>query len=176
MARHSRESGNPVFVCMFFSGFRPLGEVLFFAPPKKSTQKKGVTDGLPATRVPCASREDRRLRNSRSRCARLAQTGRKLNPVFTAMLGCANGIKVKTKDTNQKTATPNPSALTEYRRQSGIRRAPCLRQACLPSCARPRIGEERSASAPADECAGCPSLWALSLGQTRESASPRRAK
>ena len=96
MARHSRESGNPVFVCMFFSGFRPLGEVLFFAPPKKSTQKKGVTDGLPATRVPCASREDRRLRNSRSRCTRLAQTGRKLNPVFTAMLGCANGIKVKT--------------------------------------------------------------------------------
>ena len=44
------------------------------------------------------------------------------------------------------------------------------------SSAHPLIVEERRASALADECSGCPSLWALSLGQTRESASPRRAK
>ena len=127
--------------------------------------------GFPALLVKTGARATRDLAN-----ARFAQTGRERHPVFTAMLGCANGIKVKTKDTNQKTATPNPSALTEYRRQSGTRRAPCLRQACLPSCARPRIGEERRASASADECSGCPSLWVLSLGQARESISPRRAK
>jgi len=48
----------------------------------------------------------------------------------------------------------------------GSRRAPCLRQVYLPSCARPRIGEERKESAIADECTGVPfSLgtfsWAL---------------
>ncbi|MEN8204683.1 MAG: hypothetical protein ABFS24_01610, partial [Pseudomonadota bacterium] len=60
----------------------------------------------PLTRVPCASREDRRLRNSRSRDARLAQTGRKRHPVFTAMLGCTNGIKVKTKKPKPKIHHP----------------------------------------------------------------------
>jgi len=48
----------------------PAGEVLFFAPPKKSAQKKGGPKACPLTRVPCASRENRRLRNSQSRYAR----------------------------------------------------------------------------------------------------------
>jgi hypothetical protein len=46
------------------SGFALKGELLFFAPPKKSSQKKGDPEGLPAARVPCASRENRRSRNS----------------------------------------------------------------------------------------------------------------
>jgi hypothetical protein len=35
-------------VCIGEFLFRPLGEVLFFASPKKSTQKKGEPEGLPA--------------------------------------------------------------------------------------------------------------------------------
>ena len=127
-------------------------------------QKKGDPGGLPATRVPCASRKARRSRNS------LRSDRRDRYPGFTAILGCAKtGREIQNHH-------PGPPALTEYRRKAGIRRAPCLRQACLPSCARPRIGEERRVSASADECSGCPSLWVLSLGQARESTSPFRAK
>jgi hypothetical protein len=32
----------------FEFGFRPFGEILFFAPPKKSIQKKSGPGGLPA--------------------------------------------------------------------------------------------------------------------------------
>jgi hypothetical protein len=63
--------------------FALKGEVLFFAPPKKSTQKKGDPGGLPAARVPCASRKARRSRNS------LRSNRRERPPAFTAMLGCA---------------------------------------------------------------------------------------
>ncbi|MGB5443017.1 MAG: hypothetical protein WBN57_10400, partial [Gammaproteobacteria bacterium] len=49
---------------------RPRGEILFFAPPKKRIQKKGGPKAQPAARVPCASRENRRMRNSQSRYAR----------------------------------------------------------------------------------------------------------
>jgi hypothetical protein len=63
----------------------PAGEILFFAPPKKSIQKKGGPEACPLTRVPCASRENRRLLNS------LRSNKRKLHPVFPAMLGCAYG-------------------------------------------------------------------------------------
>ena len=61
----------------FFVFFAPTGaEALFFAPPKKSTQKKGGPKAQPdhsfsmSDRVPCASRENRRMRNSQSRYAR----------------------------------------------------------------------------------------------------------
>jgi len=50
------------------------GEVLFFAPPKKSTQKKGGPMACPQfelqdrfAALPCASRKNRRSPNSRSR-------------------------------------------------------------------------------------------------------------
>jgi hypothetical protein len=74
----------------------PAGEVLFFAPPKKSTQKKGGPKACP---VP-------NLRFGTGSPALLAKTGahathkfaalncsnkRELHPVFTAMLGCAYG-------------------------------------------------------------------------------------
>jgi hypothetical protein len=55
------------------------GELLFFAPPKKSSQKKGVPKACPLTRVPCASRRFGRSPNSqdlpRLRLANPAQTG-----------------------------------------------------------------------------------------------------
>ena len=148
--------------------FAHSGEVLFFAPPKKSTQKKGDPGGLPASRVPCASRKARRSRNSlRSNRAR-ASSG----------LYCDARLRQTGGSQNRKSkpATPVPSALTEYRSQSGIRRAPCLRQVYLPSCARPRTGEERRESAQPMSAPGCHSLWVLSLGQARESTSPFRAK
>ena len=88
------------------------------------------------------------------------------------MLGCANGFKVKTKSPKPKSAIPDPFALTEYRRQAGTRRAPCLRQACLPSCARPRIGEERRASAQADECTGALLFGHFLLGKQEKVPRP----
>jgi hypothetical protein len=150
--------------------FARSGEVLFFAPPKKCTQKKGDPGGLPATRVPCASRKARRSRNS------LRSNRRERPPAFTAMLGCAIRGEDQNKNPKPNPATRFPLALTEYRSHSGSQACTCLRQVYLPSCARPRRGEERRASATADECAGSPSLWVLSLGQARESTSPERAK
>jgi hypothetical protein len=93
---------------------------------------------------------------------------RKLHPVFTAMLGCAyGGVDLK------------PVALTEYRSQSG-KQVRTMSEGGYgakprkpPSCARPRIGEERRGPASAGECSGGLSLWVLSLGQARESTSPR---
>ncbi|MGB5178742.1 MAG: hypothetical protein WBP44_08455, partial [Gammaproteobacteria bacterium] len=118
--------------------FAHSGEVLFFAPPKKSTQKKGDPDGLPATRVSCASRTNRRSRNSlrsnRARAypgfhcdARLRQTGGNSKPT-------------------PKTSRPFPFALTEYRSQSGIKARTLferIEQREIASCTRPRRGEER---------------------------------
>ena len=94
--------------------------MLFFAPPKKSTQKKCGPDGLPATRVSCASRVFERSPNSqhllRLRLANTARQGGSLALKIPAMLGWANGFEVQTQ-----TTTPKPVALTEYRRQSGIK-------------------------------------------------------
>ena len=156
----------------FTSCFAHSDEVLFFAPPKKSTQKKGDPGGLPATRVPCASRANRRSRNSlrsnRARAypgfhcdARLRQMGRR-----------------NSKPTSQ-TAASFPFALTEYRSQSGIKARTLserIEQSEIASCARPRTGEERRGSAQPMSAPGCPSLWVLSLGQSRESTSPFRGK
>ena len=162
----SLPEGQSIFLTFCFAH---SGEVLFFAPPKKSTQKKGDPGGLPATRVPCASRKARRSRNSlRSNRAR-ASSG----------LYCDARLRQtgwEGQNRKSKPATPVPFALTEYRSQSGIRRAPCLRQVYLPSCARPRSGEERRESAQPMSAPGCHSLWVLSLGQARESTSPFRAK
>jgi hypothetical protein len=45
---HNR-TGNWFFAGVWMAmGFRPSGELLFFAPPKKSSQKKGGPGGLPA--------------------------------------------------------------------------------------------------------------------------------
>ena len=93
------------------SCFALKGEILFFAPPKKSIQKKGDPGGLPASRVPCASRKARRSRNS------LRSNKRELAPVFTAMLGGAR----RGGGSKSKTASPVPFALTEYRSHSGIK-------------------------------------------------------
>jgi hypothetical protein len=129
--------------------FAQWGEILFFAPPKKSIQKKGDPGGLPATRVPCASRVNRRSRNSlrsnRARAypgfhcdARLRQTGR--------------GIQNQDPDTT----TAVPFALTEYRSHAGIK-ARTLSEAGLPAelCAPPE-GRGTQGIGTADECTGVP--------------------
>jgi hypothetical protein len=76
----------------------PAGEILFFAPPKKSIQKKGGPKACPLldlqgrfaalpvrfSRKPAHAQLAISLRSK-------AQTGCMLHPVFTAMLGCAYG-------------------------------------------------------------------------------------
>jgi hypothetical protein len=72
------------------------GEVLFFAPPKKSTQKKGGPGGLPATRVALRFSPFQALAELAGFAApyglqiQLRQGG-SLNPEMAAMLGCADG-------------------------------------------------------------------------------------
>jgi hypothetical protein len=46
------ELQNPiVFLHSFTTGFALMGEVLFFAPPKKSTQKKGGPEACPESHL-----------------------------------------------------------------------------------------------------------------------------
>ena len=101
----------------------PRVPVLFFAPPKKSTKRKAGPVACPLTRVPCASRYFERSPDSqhlpRLRLANPARQGGSLTLKIPAMLGSANGNGVP---------PPCPVALTEYRSQSGKRRAACLRQ------------------------------------------------
>ena len=111
-----------------------------------------------------------------ARATRYAQTGASF---FRSLLRCSaapDGGGNSTPTPTPKTSRPYPFALTEYRSHSGNRRAPCLRQVYLPSCARPRRGEERKGSAQPMSAPECHSLWVLSLGQARESTSPFRAK
>ena len=80
-------------------GFALKGEVLFFAPPKKSTQKKRGPAACPLPRVPCASRYFERSPDSqylpRLRLANPARQGGSLALKIPAMLGCANGVGEK---------------------------------------------------------------------------------
>ena len=139
----------------------PKRSCTFLCVAKEKYQKKGEPGGWPATRVPCASREVRRSRNSlrsnRARAssglhcdARLRQTGRELQNHHPRPV-CTHRVPQTIRDQGRS----------------------CLSVA---SSAHPLIVEERRASASADECTGCPSLWVLSLGQARESTSTVRAK
>ena len=159
--------------------FALKGEILFFAPPKKSTQKKGDPGGLPASRVPCASRANRRSRNSlrsnRARAcsglhcdARLRQTG-----------GGESKPKIKTCHPGPVCTHRVPQPARDQARTLFER----IEHREIASCARPRAGEERMGKAAKRPCTlrpmsapECHSLWVLSLGQARESTSPFRAK
>ena len=140
--------------------FAHSGEVLFFAPPKKSTQKKGDPGGLPATRVPCASRKARRSRNS------LRSNRRELHPVFTAMLGCARRGRIQNQ--HPEPANRYPFALTEYRSHSG-NKARTLFEADLPAelCAPPE-GRGTQGIGAADECSRAALLFGYFLLGTQE--------
>jgi hypothetical protein len=91
--------GRFVVGTVFDWNFALSGEVRFFAPPKKSTQKKGGPEGLPGhssamtVRVPCASRHFGRSPNSqdlpRLRLANPARQDGSLDPKMPAMLGGA---------------------------------------------------------------------------------------
>jgi hypothetical protein len=147
---------------------------------KEKYPKETRPDGLPATRVPCASRDFERSPDSqhlpRLRLANSARQGGSLALKIPAMLGCANGgwwVPPLSRCTHR---VPQPTREQARALFEASFMGPACRAYKTPSCARPRSGEERRASAPADECSGCPSLWVLSLGQARESTSPCRAK
>ena len=141
--------------------FARSGEVLFFAPPKKSTQKKGDPKACPLRGFPAL------LAKPGARATRLRSNRRERPPVFTAMPGCARRV-------GSQNLTPIPASCTRLHSPStaatpGTRRAPCLRQVYLPSCARPRRGEERRASAQPMSAAGLPfSLGTFSLALKRK--------
>jgi hypothetical protein len=84
------------------------------------------------------------------------------------MLGGAHGSKSQ----NTNPSTLFPFALTEYRSHSGIKARALferIEHREIASCARPRKGEERRASALADECTGVPfSLGTFSWAHKRK--------
>ena len=149
--------------------FRPVGRGTFLCAAKEKYPKERRPGGLPAARVPCASRQNRRSPNSRSRWRSIRSDMASLAPVFPAMLGCANGVWAITLD---------PVGRAEYRSRSGekariLSEAALIRAAEL--CAPPEWRGTQGIGV-ADAGSGCPSLWVLSLGHARESTSPDRAK
>jgi hypothetical protein len=68
-----------------------MGEVLFFAPPKKSTQKKGGPGGLPASAGTLRFSHQSALVELAIANNAIAQTGDSLVPIAAAMLGGAYG-------------------------------------------------------------------------------------
>jgi hypothetical protein len=135
---------------------------------------------LPATRVPCASRYFERSPDSqhlpRLRLANTARQDGSLALKIPAMLGGANGNGRQPPRSRCTHRVPQSIREKAHSLFEASFMGPACRPHKTPSCVRPRIGEERRASAPADECSGCHSLWVLSLGQARESTSPFMAK
>gem|GEM_PF-3349414 len=131
---------------------------------RKVPKRKALPEACPLRGFPAL------LVKTGARATRCAQTGRELVPVSPAMLGSAR--RVNTQNPKHPPASRLHSPSTAAR--PGTRRAPCLRQVYLPSCARPRTGEERRASAPADECTGSPfSLGTFSWAPKRKYLAQR---
>jgi hypothetical protein len=151
------------------TGFALTGEVLFFAPPKKSTPKKGGPEACPLTRVSCASRQNRRSPDSRSRLSLDALRHGLACPGFP----CDARLRLR-----GGRGSLGPVARAEYRSRSGIK-ARILSEADLRRSAELCAPPERRGTqgiGMADAGSGCLSLWVLSLGHARESTSPNRAK
>jgi len=149
------------------AGSRARRRDTFLCSAKEKYPKERRPGGLPATRVPCASRENRRLLNSRSRCARPLK-----HTQASSGFHCHARLRLR-----GSRSTP-PVALTEYRSQSGIKTHTMFevvygaKPRKAPSCARPPDWRGTQGTGVAGECSGGPSLWVLSLGQARESTSP----
>ena len=146
-------------------GFALFGRDTFLCAAKEKYPKERRPDGLPANAGTLRfSQKPAFAQLAISLMLDYAQTGGSLTPVFTAMLGCANGNWLKPPRSRCTHRVPQP--IRDQAR--ALFEASFMRQACrphkTPSCARPRIGEERRAPAPAGECVGFPSLWVLSLG------------
>ena len=90
------------------AGSRARRRDTFLCSAKEKYPKERRPEVLPAPRVPCASRENRRLRNSQSRYARMLKQG-------------ASFIRFSLRCSAAPTGgqTFKPVALTEYRSQSG---------------------------------------------------------
>jgi hypothetical protein len=81
----------------FGVGVRPTAEILSFASPKESIQRKGDPTFAPfaTLRVPCASRLKRRLRNSPQPCGLGLRQSSPTSPFQPAMLGALDGSPVR---------------------------------------------------------------------------------
>ena len=154
---------------------RPPARYFSLLRQRKVSQRKAARRLAPIHKhkclwigVPCASRENRRLLNSRSRYARPLK-----HTQASSGFHCDARLRLR-----GLRSTP-PVALTEYRSQSG-EQARTMFEAVygagfmprkLPSCARPPDWRGTQGTGVAGECSGGPSLWVLSLGQARESTS-----
>jgi len=99
----------------FEVGFRPDGELLFFAPPKKSIQKKGGPEGLPA--------DAGSLRFSPvwalAELAGFAAPAACKSSSNRAARSIPNRLRCSAAPTGFRDGAPGPVALAEYRRQTG---------------------------------------------------------
>ena len=180
--RFGRSSGKP--------GLAPAGEALFFASPKKSTQKKGD----PMVRVPCAA-----LRGN-LRCSPKAgfastlpsQTIASPDPLLPALLGPARRVGETNAGTRRRgralralagarfrirSRPHHPSGCAEERRSRRIRASDCLSVASSSSTpAGPSTaGCPRSVSEGGRRQQGRLFLCLLSFWRRKKKVSCRRA-
>jgi len=190
-------------VSCFEQGFPPLrGVLLSFASPKESKQRKGDPGSVPATRVPCATRNAGRLRNSG---LRPSDSARRLPPAF---LRCSAPSKGPGKPSGAETSAATigagedlifppfwPSTATgqysskaveprrfwaplrgaEQRRNAGgSRLALSEPQASLAS--RPAFRVAQGTGHRPAPTQGSPFLWLLSFGEAKESTPARKAE
>ncbi len=190
-------------VYCFEQGFPPLrGVLLSFASPKESKQRKGDPGSVPATRVPCATRLGRGLRNSGLKPLK------QCSPFFRPSLRCSAPPKGPGKPPGAETCAATigagenlifapfwPSTATgqysskaveprrvwvplrgaEQRRNAGgFRLALSEPQASLASHPAFRVAQGiRRSPTPTQ---GSPFLWLLSFGEAKESTPARKAE
>jgi hypothetical protein len=134
----------------YFYRFRPDRRGTFSCLPKRKYPKRTAPGGLSGhqsainARLPCAFRENRRSRNSRSRYARLRSDKRELYPASPAMLGCvrrsSNPSPIQLQECSVSAIifnvfwdAPQPrQAQPSIAAISGLSEPPCLSWICKP--------------------------------------------
>ena len=120
--------------------FRPEGRGTFLCSAKEKYPKEKRPDGLPANAgTLCFSQKPAFAQLAISLMLDYAQTGGSLPPVFTAMLGYANGVWVKPPQSRCTHRVPQPIRI----KVRALFEASFMGSACrphkTPSCARPGL-------------------------------------
>ena len=163
------------------SCFAPLGEFIFFVPPKKTNQKKSGPAAGPmahpwsAMGFPVLLGKTGARPTRRSRYARFGlEQGARLPRFFLRCAAAPTGLN---------TATRLPWAPPSIAGLLGVSEPPCLSwPGYYPACElgeRPKAREAQGTLIgirQSGQAVGRPSLWVLSLGRARESTSPEGAK
>jgi len=108
------------------SGFAPSGKILFFAPPKKSTQKKGGPEGLPADAgslrfSPVWALTELAGFAAPATCKSSSNRATRFPPNRLRCSAAPTGIQPLGSLATFLITTPKPVALAEYHSQTGLK-------------------------------------------------------